>query len=492
MNTPEFSSGSTISPNQCISAEDLSEILSMAEDIIGEDLRHSEGTPGDPDYWEWANKSFTAADGITYSVFREYVSPEDKVLVINIPAITEGDVDYNYLSFSVDGTIHVEDDRGTQADIIETPLGQLGAGNAFEYAMSYLHRMKIEEQKTKEIIISDQQLASIAEIQSFSALTELDGEKAIEILKSAQFLGSEYEGRTLNAQEVIRMGLEPKYEKRVTDKLKIYFSKIYNLGSRPAVLAFTEHDDGELIARTYYLSTSQNVWRYLPAYGKFDKPKWFNKGHNEHSLNLPIALQISLFNLAATAIDLGYEDAELALYGTTQRKPRNHEMDYINEINPTNNKYAGSYMGIDAVRDDQFALTKKPEDIAYTREYIAKYPDFSKRTFGWDTHSPLYGLVEATTVLSADGSWEYLFFTEVESGHSWVGQVDINTSPISSSGLRKEAFGANIIACPLYEYTNHAGEYGGEQRGSYVEVYTKYLSRLQIIKDFEAANGIKD
>ncbi len=125
-----------------------------------------------------------------------------------------------------------------------------------------------------------------------------------EILAKAELHGtySDYEGDVgdlrLSAEDLRSHGLEPKYEVQLGDVI-IHFSDSYPLpfgdGDHAAVVGYVETPDGNVVARTYYLSGSQALWRYLPAWA----PGWLDKGHTEDSLLVPDEAQVALSDISS-------------------------------------------------------------------------------------------------------------------------------------------------------------------------------------------------
>lgn len=451
--------------------QELTAILGMVDGLVEDKPVWEE------DGHKTATLLLTDDDKNEHYIVRTFDSPGE-VLTIAVPGAEEA-----YLIINADGTTHLEDtaneDRDDLPDI------------SFTYLKDYLDELAIKNEAEKVHDEEVRQAASIESPPAFGELTEIDEETAARILRDTQFNDVPFRGQALDAELVENVGLTPKHKQQVAQDLVCYFSDIYHVNQRPAVLAFTDYD-GKITPRTFYVSRSQGVWRYLPGYeDEEDGSMLLHKGKGEDSLNLPIALQKSLAIIGEKAGDAMIVPpsgiAKTVFYGTTAGKPDEAEISHFDAVNATGSKYGGAYIGLKAVRDDEYAEFKGPGDIKLRDDLAAKNPDFSKVSDSWELHNDLYWKIRSTVVPSEDGQWNYLFCTDHE-GRSWIGQIEVADSPIRPTTLQSHYVSAGAIAAPAYEYATQAGDYGdGVPRGRYIDVYKNFLSKTPLISAFTAS-----
>jgi len=133
-------------------------------------------------------------------------------------------------------------------------------------------------------------------------------------------------GQTLSPERLRQWGMEPRYKTTVEGKT-VYFSKAFQGANYNAVVAYLWMEETrQWVARTYYLSNSQGVWRYLPAVlYRRQAMAWLHKGFGEDSIAMPYEGQAALNEvyrqtLAAGGLDHGLSaDIREFLFAGTSR-----------------------------------------------------------------------------------------------------------------------------------------------------------------------------
>jgi hypothetical protein len=284
-----------------------------------------------------------------------------------------------------------------------------------------------------------------------------------------------YNGKYLTPLALESAGLGPQHKVEFNG-VSIVFSDIYRFnGSRLAVVGYTQAKGG-VVARSYYLSQSQGLWRHLPAYSEEDG--WFDKGHDEDSLNLPIKAQAVLGELSKVP-PLIIEDPSLVFYGTA-RNLDHGGITYINEVEHEPQRLDGNFYG----GNPYLGKAVPPEQIKFANPRQA--PNFNQLGARWETYSPLYGqVIKMEAYPSYDGRYEYLFGRDKD-GRAWIAGVE-NGSKLTSVGVKENWITCGDLVMPLYEYEHQSGGYGSssEQRGHYVQMWDNYLSKVPVIQDYQ-------
>lgn len=300
---------------------------------------------------------------------------------------------------------------------------------------------------------------------------ELTSQQIKQLLDWTEIHGDTYQDQDLTRQILEQQGLAPKYMVEVGD-IKLAFSDIYQFeGDRTAVIGYTQPQDGRVVARTYYLSQSQGLWRYLPSYAS----GWFDKGHSEDSLNLPAEAQALLGGLSMKpAIEV--EDPELVFYGTA-RGPERGGITYKQETGRDPDLLEGNFYS--ARTKDQIL---SPEQIGFSNQLQA--PNYSKLEMSWKSVSGLYGPITSDVYLSNDGQYRYIFNTDAK-GRTWIADVE-NNSKIMSTGVREKWTAGGDLVMPLYEYYEQSGGYGvyEPEAGRYVQMWDEYISKTPVMQEY--------
>lgn len=294
------------------------------------------------------------------------------------------------------------------------------------------------------------------------------------ILGRAIVQGDEFMGKLLTPDFLKDEGLLPKYKIRIGDSL-VWFSSCYEfVGGRVAVVAYVEKQ-GKIVARSYYLSNSQGVWRYLPEYDENEgKLVWLGKGHGEESITLPSEMQEAL-SLILTEGTLTLRNPNFIFAGTAQ-KSGNRGIFY-QEIQSIPRRLEGGFYPKSG--------KTRPEQISLSPTHS---PDFTKLLSSWKQKTTLYGLVTFEVFPSRDGSLKFMFCRDT-AGRVWIGGIE-DSSEIQSTGLRRSWIEGGDLVTPAYEYkTSTADQTGGYgngrmKKGPYVDMYEKYLRNIPVIQEY--------
>ena len=133
--------------------------------------------------------------------------------------------------------------------------------------------------------------------------TEISTPEAKKILRKTKIEGDptmlpDMPERKITTRELARSGLEPRF-KIGLDGAEYNVSQAFKVGSHDAVICYVKTPDGKTVARSYYRSGSQGMWRYLPDYGvRLDSGLWYGKGAGEQQLTLPMEIQGPLNEIA--------------------------------------------------------------------------------------------------------------------------------------------------------------------------------------------------
>lgn len=322
-------------------------------------------------------------------------------------------------------------------------------------------------------------------VEEFKDIEELSEQEIDQLYKNIEIHGDPFNGKELTRELLKEKGLLPKYRIETEKGNSMWFSSSgYNLRKgRIAIVAYVEKE-GKLIARSYYRSNSQGLWRYLPSALVIDgKINWYSKGHSEESINLPAYIQKALAKITEEEKSiLNIKNPELVFAGTARG-------------------FANSVVGGTYIREiesmpvslGEFSITKDektpPEKIILKNDQM---PDWnpSEVLYKWKQNSDIYGEIEMEAVPSMDRKLTYVFCKD-KLNRVWIGSIE-NDSEIQSTGLRREWVQPGDLATPAFEYAEQAGAYGNlkVKSGQYVDMFEKYLSKIPIIRDYCGVRGI--
>lgn len=240
-------------------------------------------------------------------------------------------------------------------------------------------------------------------------------------------------------------------------------------------------ETGHVVARTYYLSGSQAVWRHLPRYlylKETEKIAWFDKGFGEYSITAPSVLQRGLSALPTHSFQVEVSDPELVFAGTAR------QVDF-NVGNPTDTYHVEvQHKGI-PLKGNFYNTKSNPEDAVFFD--LEEAPDFTQALTSWQQDSPVYGHVYVELYPSKNGKYRYMMCRD-SNGRVWVGGIE-HPSEVHSTGLYSLWVNAGVLSTPAFEYWHQAGDNGnpdivGGLKNEYVDVFTKYLSKIPMIIEY--------
>jgi hypothetical protein len=165
--------------------------------------------------------------------------------------------------------------------------------------------IRLEEEALNQVLGKEAQEEKSAKVEELKKARQelenfqieiIEDKEAEKILEKVEIYGDDFMGKFLTPEILKEEGLVPKYKIRIGDLAVWFSSSGYELGEgRIAVVAYVEKQ-GRVIARSYYRSNSQGIWRYLPDYMIDEKGEiiWYGKGYSEESIALPIVIQKAL------------------------------------------------------------------------------------------------------------------------------------------------------------------------------------------------------
>lgn len=315
------------------------------------------------------------------------------------------------------------------------------------------------------------------ELENFQIET-INDKEAEEFFRKLEIHGSDFKGKFLTPEILKKEGFLPKYKIRIGDSVVWFSSSGYQLGEgRVAVVAYVEKE-GKVIARSYYLSSSQGVWRYLPNYqmNKYGGIRWYSKGYNEESITLPVIMQRVLSEITREDMPVLRPKDPSFIFAGTARKFREGGT-YYREIEAVQTRLKGEFY-------PERGKTP-PEQIRLAEE---QSPDFSKPLTSWEQKTSLYGQVYVEVFPSKDGKLKFMFCRDA-AGRAWIGGIE-DDSEIQSTGLKKSWIEVGDLVTPAFEYKSESKDQTGGYRndkvrnGPYVDMFENYLKRIPVIQEY--------
>ena len=248
---------------------------------------------------------------------------------------------------------------------------------------------------------------------------------------------------------------------------------------RIVCIGYGKEDNGSFVARTFYLSNSHGVFKYLPRYRANEEGEagWFDKGFGEQSVSLAYSLQRSLSRLCELEGSTIEIDKPMKVFAITAREmAQSSKSTYSNFVI----EEPRVVLGLEGADESGFEKIP-PESITIPD---GKYPNFDNVLGSWMQENDLYGRIKLTSFFSQDGSLIYTFASDVR-GRGWVANIepkDVTTS----MGIHPSHVVAKSLMTPAFEYSSEADGYGDPsiEKGDYIDMYTNYLSRVPVIKEF--------
>lgn len=386
----------------------------------------------------------------------------------------------------------------------DKPIAKLQSEAQLLEAERLYRQRQIRENESSVIFMSqDSRIVEQAEIQErfrqaeeeFAniKLEEISERESAEIMDQVEIHGDEFAGEFLTAEKLAAAGLAPRFRVRIGELLLWFSSQPYKIiDDRLAIMAYVRQ--GEiLVARSYYLSNSHGVWRYLPEYLYNESEKeidWYGKGYDEISITLPAALQIALARLSFDSRPAQPESAEAVFAGTAKKINGMRKIDsdpptYYGQVE-ANPKDIGSKIEAPPPIDINQTIIGK-EKVRPERMRIKNFedePEFSRLIASAEQKSSVYGTITLEVFLSHNGQYRYLFCRDREN-RAWIGGIE-NDSPYQPVGLRKNWIRTGDLTISAYDYISQAGGYGnhGKTSGNYIDMFDKYVSKIKIIKRY--------
>ncbi|MDP9249561.1 MAG: hypothetical protein M3M85_03585 [bacterium] len=129
-------------------------------------------------------------------------------------------------------------------------------------------------------------------------IRNLEEEEVREILSKVEVHGDPWQGKLLKSGDLETEGVGPRIKIEIGGYV-LYCSYPYEWHQgRRVVVGYIRDKNEEFAARSFYLSNSQGIWKYLPKYLMLDgRLAWLQKGYGEESLSLPTEFQRALAHI---------------------------------------------------------------------------------------------------------------------------------------------------------------------------------------------------
>jgi hypothetical protein len=298
-----------------------------------------------------------------------------------------------------------------------------------------------------------------------------------EILKNGEVHGDD----GLTVRELDAMGLGPKHELNLDLATTINFSDVYKYKSRMAVVGYvtkrsTTGGDGtvtsETVARTFYMSGSQGIWRYLPSHS--DR-SWYNKGHNEDSLPVPFEAQAMLGQIAEQP-HVAVADSARPFFGTARSTVVEPGITYQREVSRNPIKLEGNFYY------PPHGQLIPPKELDFQPGSV-QAPDFeTEPLFNWNASTNSISDVQFEVYPSRDKRLNYVF-CRTKQNEAWLAYVE-DGSEVTSLGIRGNWIRTGDLATPITEYGSQDGGYGVQPQGRYVNMWPNYLSKVPVLQRY--------
>ncbi len=413
------------------------------------------------------------------------LTTEEREALLKRKQELEGEVEHINEAAQVKGQ---EPDVGEQEDIEEkeAEIAKIDTRLQEEEETISPEPQKTEQEQTQQIPIAAAEAAVKGPLHIVEAAAQkhgvnleiIDTEESNHVMTKAEIHATPFNnGDRLSIEDLAKEGLAPKYKITIGGTTLWFSSSPYDLGDdRIAVVAYVENNKGAVVARSFYRSNSQGIWRYLPNYqlNGIGNINWYSKGHGEQSVTLPWQLQLALsaisnkekakkvnnsdFIFGGTARDLGYMGT---FYMDVEGMPQRLESNFYSE-NPDNKV--------------------SPDQLVFHNPQAT--PNLNHEIAVWKQNSALYGPINIRVFNSQDNALTYMF-CEDRQGRVWIGGIENNTE-IQSVGLRKRWVDGGDLVTPAFEYHSQTGGYGNNNlsNGNYVDMFQNYLSKIPIIQEY--------
>jgi hypothetical protein len=185
----------------------------------------------------------------------------------------------------------------------------------------------------------------------------------------------------------------PRYHVSVGGRDVYLAERLFRAGAhRTGIIGYVQEDanpNSPYVARTFYLSNSQAVFRYLPGI----VAGWYHKGHDEQSVTLPPILQAAIFQVR---VESGIrpvaeaEDRHRMLQGSSRLEPR-HLASTGADAGLTANKVVqseGRRIGDQSETEGKEAPLPSPNDVIIKQR--CDCPDFAQPVFSYIAEAPAF------------------------------------------------------------------------------------------------------
>ena len=306
----------------------------------------------------------------------------------------------------------------------------------------------------------------------------------------------------INQRSLEYHALSPEFATELEGREFYFTHPFYIDNTRPAVIGFIEDDDHNYVARPFYRSNSQGLWRYMPDF--FSKAEGrlshMGKGWNEQeeeALNLPIELQNVLHNISENTHTFRFDESRKQMFmSTSHQRPDYYEDDRENPAN-------SFYFEVNHVKRMRYGDGLSHSNL---HEYIPPEllkvhgrhaPNFKNSYMSYETKMPMYGDVTVDCYKSFDQKLKYVFYRD-EENRACLSTIETN-APLTSHGLRSTWIDGGRFVLPIYEYRSQLiGPYDffdarsyekfpthpSPEYDRYADTFPNYLSKAPIIQDY--------
>ncbi|MCP5104144.1 MAG: hypothetical protein GY950_12230, partial [bacterium] len=306
-------------------------------------------------------------------------------------------------------------------------------GKQFEYLM----QINLIKKEAKQVYFEKSNICR--EVLRALSVEPAAAEEAEEVLKLTEVHGSPFNGKSLTPAILTQKGLQPKYKLSIKGFEMGFCSSAYRIAQgRIAAIAYMSKN-GKWITRSYYLSNSHAVWRYLEGYAMVEgRIVSYGIGGKRGSTDLPMIFQKALSLIVRdpeVVIQLPDGDNEFIFAGTSYNiafkisekhgSSPDTGIKTVAAIESSPQKLGGNF----------YSTEEKlipPEKVIFSDQN--QVPDFSKFITGWKSQSSVYGKVTYEVFLSRDDRLIYTFCRD-DGGRIWLGCIE-NHSAIQPAGIR--------------------------------------------------------
>lgn len=273
-----------------------------------------------------------------------------------------------------------------------------------------------------------------------------------------------------------------------------WFSRPFVLSNhRPALIGIvTSHDKHYL--RMFYISNSQSIWRVIPSMNVgIPKAPLYDKGDNEHSLDLPPQVQAFLAenHLGDSPIELPEEDLETIKKGALHISyDLDSMLSYSDSLEYVGNQVELEYLIKGVTAHAGLARNVPPMQVVISDS--EDQPNFNTPILTFSLRNLIYGRLEASVYHSKNKRIEFTFVQD-EKGRVFVSSITSSNSYLNSYGIADHAVIARDLTLPLWEYRIQVPKgFQGHQNSLQTEYFDTwaYLQQIPEIKKWYEAQKI--